>query len=640
MKDKYDKSEDAQEDSVDDGLREKVQKVEDFLTVTEPARLLSERDRDFKDNKQWTAEEEQELASRNQAAIVVNRVKPKVEGLKGLLIQRKTDPKAWPRTPKHEKGAEAVTDGLRYISDNVNFDDVKLEVAENVFVEGYGASITQVEQRSDEVEVTETAIPWDRYYFDIHSRRLDFVDKRWDGIIIWMDVDEVQEKFNLSDEEAEELITNNNNGDETFDDRPQWVDSDEKRVRICQHFEIEDNKWTMCFFTESRYLMTPIPSPYLDEYDEPVNPIEAVSANIDRDNSRFGEVRYWIDLQKEINHRRSKYLFLLSNRQTMGRKGAVPDVAALKRELAKPDGHVEYEGEKGDFETLKTQDMAEAQFVLLQDAKQELDAVGFNAQLSGERQGDLSGKAITNLQQAATNELSSLYAGLTNWEKRKYQQWYWRMKQFWGGEKWLRITDDSTKMRWVGFNQKITMQQQMQEKIEDASLPEEARAQIQGQLQQLIQQQHPALQQFVETRNELSSLNVDIIIETSYDSINIQREQFELLANIAQTRPDVPYTEVLKLSELRGKDKIIKSIEASSQAQQEVQAKNEELQKQLMAQKAQIEQMEAESKAMLNQGKTAQAQEQARKLKADAELTELQTELLLDTPPENTGVVI
>lgn len=613
---------------------ELLEDVEDFLTQTEEARILSERDRDYKDNKQWTAEETAKIESRGQAAITVNRIKPKVEGLKGLLIQRKTDPKAFPRTQKHEKTAEVITDGLRYIADNNDFDKKKLAVAENIFVEGYGAIVTTAIEKGNDIEIVNTVVPWDRYYYDVHSRELDFSDKRWDGIVIWMDIEEAKESFNITQEDIDAILEQD--GDETFDDRPRWVDRIEKRIRVCWHFYIQDKVWHMCYFTASRFLVKPIPSPLLDEYGEPCNPIEAQAANIDRDNNRFGEVRYWIDLQDEINHRRSKYLFMLSQRQTMSRKGAILDVPSLKRELAKSDGHVEYQGEKGDFDILPTGDMAEAQFTLYQDGKSELDAVGFNAQLSGERQGDLSGTAITNLQQAATNELASLYAGLTDLERRVYRQNWMRMKQFWTEEKWLRVTDDSTKLRWVGLNQKITLKQQLEEIIEDESLYPEQRLKAQADLKQMLQVKHPALNELVEVRNEVGELDVDIMIETSYDSVNVQREQFELLSNIAQTRPDVPFTEVLKLSELRGKDKIIKSIEASSQAQQERQKQIEELESRIRA----IEAAEIESKTILNQAKSETERGKAHKAHTEAELTELQANLIVDNPPKDTGVVI
>jgi len=613
-------------------LEDVVSDVEDFLVNTEDPRFLSERDRDYVNNNQWSEEERCEIESRGQAAITVNRIKPKVEGLKGLLNQRKTDPKAWARTQKHEKAAEAVTDALRFVSDNNDLDQIKLDVADNVFVEGYGAAITQVVEKGNDVEIEVTSIPWDRYYFDnIHSRRLDFTDKRWDGIIIWMGEDQVEDTFGLSDDEIAELyIDNSGNGFETFDDRPQWIDRKEKRIRICQHFKIYDGKWHMMYFTSSRFLIEPMISPYVDEYGEPVNPIEAISANIDRDNNRFGEVRYWIDLQDEINHRRSKYLYLLSSRQTSGRKGSIPDIPAMKRELSKPDGHVEYEGEKGDFDILRTNDMAQAQFTLLQDSKAELDGVGFSPDVNGR---SLSGTAVNSLEQAATNELSSLYAGLTGFEKRLYRQFWMRIKQFWKEEKWLRVLDDKTKLRWVGLNQKITLKMMLEESANDESLDIDQRQQVGQQLQQMVQAQDPRLNQVIESRNDVSELDVDIILETSFDTVNVQREQFDLLAKIAQTNTNVPFTEVLKLSELRGKDKIIKSIESTAQA-------NSQQQQQIQQMQEQLAQLKAQSDAQLNQAKTAKEQMNAKKAKADAELTELQTEILIDSPPADASVVL
>ena len=609
-----------------DQLLSFVEQIEDFLTNTEDSRMLAERDRDYKDHKQWTDQEIAKLESRNQAAIVVNRIKPKVEGLKGLLIQRKSDPKAYPRTEKHTQAAEAVTDGLRYVADNVDFDQVKLDVADNVFVEGTGAAIIEVVQKGRDVEIEITHIPWDRYYYDNHSRRLDLKDKRFDGIILWLNIDHAKDTFNLSDAEVQiildEDVETDNDGFETFDDRPRWIDKKQNRLRVCQHFFIEDSVWKMCFFTSNRFLIDPMESPYLDEFGVPINPIESQSANIDRENNRFGEVRYWIDQQDEMNHRRSKFLHLNSVRQTAAKKGAIQDVPALKRELSKPDGHVEYNGEKGDFEVLGTGEMSQAQIELYQDAKRELDAVGFNAQLSGERQGDLSGRAISNLQNAAINELSSLYAGLANWEKRVYRQVWMRMKQFWNEEKWIRITDDHQKLRWVGFNRQITLRMKLEEAVNDESLNPQTRIDSAKNLQYLTQRQDPILEEFVEVENDLAELDVDILIELSTDSVNTQQENFELFAKLAQTGNLTE--EIIELSPLRQKlkDKLIQNIRSSQQAAaQQAQAAN-----QVAAQES--------------QGKTADKMASAEKKKQESIQTMVQTKLLLENPPDDASVVI
>ncbi len=598
------------------------EQVTDFITTTEQARVSSELNRDYKDNKQWTDDELAKLKSRRQAAVTVNRIKPKVEGLKGLLVQRKTDPKAYPRTQKHEKAAECITDALRYVADNTNFDQTKLAVADNIFVEGYGAVVIGTEDRGRGHEITITQIPWDRYYYDIHSRRLDFSDKRWDGIILWMDADLVAEMFELSQEEAEALMVTQGDEDETFSDRTEWVDSKERRVRVCQHFFIEKGVWKLAYFTDTRFLVEPMDSPWLDEYGDPRNPIEAQTANIDRDNNRFGDVSYWLDLQREINHRRSKYLFLLSNRQTISRNGAVRDVPALKRELAKGDGHIVIDGGKDDFDILKTNDISDAQFALMQDAKHELDSVGFNAQLSGERQGDLSGKAISNLQSAAVNELAALYESITEWEQRVYRQVWERIRQFWNEEKWIRVTDDATKMRWVGFNTPITFQEMLEEQINDNSAPAIERKQSAALYQRMLADEDPRLQELHEIRNEVAEIDVDIIIDVSSDVVNIQREQFELLAKIAQTRPDVPFSSVIELSEIRSKDKILKQIKDSAEAAGQAAQERDD-----------IEKGTALSKSNLDDAK-------ATKATVEAVQTVVQTRLIQETPPDDTGVVI
>jgi len=593
--------------------------VEEFLNITAQARILSERDRDYKDHKQWTPSEEAKLRSRNQAAIVVNRIKPKVDGLKGLLVSRKTDPKAYPRTQAHEGAAEAITDALRFISDNNDFDSIKLDVADNVFVEGYGAVIIEVKKKKDDREIVISHIPWDRYYFDPHSRRLDFADVKYNGIVVWMDAEDIAEQFGIEATPDDIMATD---GGETFDDRPKWVDTKRKRVKVCQHFYLEKGVWMMCFFTGSQFLIEPRPSPYLDEDGDPINPIEAVGSYIDRDNNRFGEVRFWIDLQDEINHRRSKFLHILNNRQTVGRKGAIADISSFKREMSKPDGHGEYIGEKGDIEFIPTNEMKDGQLILLQDAKSELDAVGFNAQLSGERQGDLSGKAISNLQQASTNELAPMYAGIEGWERRVYRQDWMRVKQFWDKEKWIRITDDSQMLKWVGINQQVTMQALLEEQINNEAQDLGVRQDAAMVLKRLTDSQDPKLQQIVETRNDVAELDVDIIIETSVDTVNIQKEQFELMANLAQTGNLSP--EIIELSTLREKQKrkLIEGIKSQQQAANQ----------------------QAQQLAKIEAGKTiAETQEKvskAEKLDAEAQQTVVQTHLLSEQPPKDSGVVI
>lgn len=596
--------------------------VERFLNDTIEARELSEKCRDYFDHKQWTEDEAKKLKSRNQAPIVVNRIRPKIKGLIGLYNIRNSDPKAYPRTKKHEKSANSITDALRYVADNNDFTHLRLDVAEDFFVEGYGGGVVNVRQKkSGDVEIIVEQIPWDRIYFDPYSRRKDFSDARYIGMYLWMYEGEVKEKFpdvdvdSLFDAEAT---------DETTEDRPRWVDSKERRIRIAVHFCIHNSVWYMSIFTEGGFLLEPQESPYLDDEGEPFCPIELVAANVDRDNKRYGEVAGFLDQQDEINHRRSKFLFMNSARQTFGRKGEVKDVQALKRELAKPDGHVEFVGEQfgKDFGVLPTNDMAKAQVDLYLDAKSELDAVSFNAQLSGERQqGDLSGRAIEKLQAAGTIELNQDYALLAGWEKRIYRQIWARVKQYWTEEKWIRVTDDQDNLRWVGLNSQITAQQYLEEVINDESRPLTERRQASAAYQFMVQSNDPRLNEIVGVSNEVAELDVDIILDQSFDSVNVQQEQFEMLAKFASTG-DVDIIELIQLSNLRGKDDLIEKIEKRRAQQAEAAGNVADLE----SQKLQAESMKMAADADQSQAKAMQ--------------TKIENVLLMQQPERVTSVAV
>jgi len=549
------------------------EQVESFLDDTDRARDLSQRSRDYYDGNQWSGFEVEKLRHRRQAPIVVNRIRPKVEGLVGLYNLRKTDPKAFPRTKKHEEAAHVVTDALRFVTSNNDFELTRLDVAEEFFVEGYGGVFIAVKQTPRGIEIQLNHIPWDRIYFDPHSRRKDFKDARFMGMWMWMDEDQAMDTFNLSLEKVQELQRTTSDAENTTEDRPRWTGTArEHRVRVAIHFHIEKNKWKMTIFSGETTIRKTQDSPFVDEDGIPINPIELVSANIDRNNNRYGEVAGFLSQQDEINHRRSKFLHFNSSRQTFGNQNAIQDVKAAKFELSKPDGHLEIlaGAQFGkDFGLIGTQDLSVAQFNLYLDAKAEMDSVSFNAQLAGERQsGELSGKAIGKLQEAGTIELNRQYALLGGWEKRVYDQIWFRVKQFWDEEKWIRVTDDQDNLRWVGLNSQVTAETLLTENMEDESAPLESRQQSAQILQLLVQTENPRLQEVVETRNQPAELDVDIIIEQSFDVINIQQEQFEMLMQFGD-KSGVSFIDLIELSQIRGKDDLIAKIE---QRQQQAQA--------------------------------------------------------------------
>lgn len=540
---------------------------ENFLNATVEARSLSERDTDYDDHYQWTEDEKEALEARKQQPSVNNRIKKKINTLTGIQHRMRTKPRALPRTPEHEGAADAATKALRFVTDNVDFPQVSSEAFRRQMVWGYGGAIVEVEPKGDEIEIVINEIPPEWYYFDPHSRKRDFSDKTFDGIALWMDAEEAKALFPGNDDLIDAAFQMFENFDD-LDDKPEvWIDQKRKRVRILQHYYKEKGVWNLAYITHGGFLKEGGkdlngPSNYLDEFGRPSNPIEMQSAYVDRQNNRYGEARSYIWLQDEVNHRHSKMLYLLSVRQVVMEEGAVEDVGRLKQELAKADGVI-VRRPGMDLQINPTADMAQGQFSLMQEAKQEIESLGANSVLSGNAQQEMSGRAVEFLQRGGLSELSALFDGHKNWERRIYRQVWNRVKQFWDSEKWIRVTDKEGDLKWVGLNQPKTFGELLQEAAEAGS-QEAAEA-----LQFGIENQDPRLNEVVEIENAVAELDVDIIITEAPDFLTIRQEQFAALTELAKAYgPEkVPFEVMLKLSEIPGREEVEELLKGDPQAQ-------------------------------------------------------------------------
>ena len=129
-------------ENVETLLSEYVQQFEESEEATRESREKAERDRDYYDEKQWTADEIKKLEDRGQPAITYNRIKRKVNAMMGLEKQTRKDPKAFPRTPADEQASHAATDVLRYVCDDNRWDDKRSECGKELAIEGDGYVIS------------------------------------------------------------------------------------------------------------------------------------------------------------------------------------------------------------------------------------------------------------------------------------------------------------------------------------------------------------------------------------------------------------------------------------------------------------------------------------------------------------------
>jgi len=570
-----------------------------YIDGTNETRPLNERDRDYVDHKQWTTDEARVLLGRKQAAVVMNRIKPKVDFLLGLERQQRTDPRAYPRTPEHSDDAEAVTDALRFVADNNDFDQLASDVFDELLVEGTGAGIIEVEKNgNDEFEIILRQVDFDRFYYDLHSRRKNFSDIGFGGISTWLDLAEAKKMFEGHDEDLDALSQNITLSD-VHEDRPKWIDKKGKRVRVNEHYFKKDGIWNLVFFTEGLELRKAAPAPMKDEFGEPEFPIEAVSAYIDRNNARYGAVRGLIHPQDEINHRRSKALHMLSNIRVVSDPGVVEDTADALNKLASGKAWIEKETQ-GEVNLLDNTELSQGQLAMLQEAKSEIDAQGANAALTGNDPRTQSGRALEARQAGGVVELGPLFDLHRAWKRRVYRQIWHRIKQFWDEEKWIRVTDDEKNTKFVALNQPLTDRDRFAEEL--GVQPD----QVEQALQEMGATVLPgALDQPAGIKANVAEMDVDIIVAESPDTINIQQEQFAEIVNLAGVYGPqfVPFDAVLELSSLRNKDEIIERLRGESpEAAEAVQAEQ--------AKQDQTEALEADAtQSKANRDKAAAAKD-------------------------------
>lgn len=592
------------------------------------ARSLAERDRDFYDGKQHTAKEAAEYTRRGQNAVVVNKVASKIDWMLGMERKLRADPRAFPRNPSSEDAANAATDAIRYVTDDNQFDSVASDAAENLFIEGIEIASVEAEKRGDDVEIVIKPLRWDRFFYDPHSLQRDFSDAMFLGNVIWMDFEPAKARWPNSKDALEKGMRELGS---TYDDKPNqlWYDAKRNRVMVVDMYFIHKGQWHHCIFTKGAYLEDPKPSGYLDEDGEPCSCIIAQSGKVDRDGNRYGAARQYIDVQKEINARRSKFLHLLSVRQTKGERGAV-DVAKVKQELAKPDGHIEVVPGM-EFEVLQTGDMAAAQFQLYQTASQEIDSMGANPALDGKAEGNHSGVALERREQAGLMEMGPFFDSHRMWKHRIYRAVWNRIRQFWNAEKWIRVTDDENNLKWVGLNVPVTQIEEIGMQRTGLQLPE-LRKKLGPKMQQLIQQ-NPMLGQPVRVENDVKELDVDIVLDESADMVTLQSQQFADLVALYTANPQgIPWDMIIEASSLRNKAEILKKLRGDP-AEQQQKAQEAAMTKQLMLEKA-------GSEIDLTKAKVESEQAKAEKTRAETEISVLESLLLQARPDVTPNVLI
>lgn len=499
-------------------------------------------------DKQWTDAEIAELKKRKQPILTDNLIKPKVNFLVGLEQKFRRDPAAYPRTPKAEDKADLATNALRFAADATHFAQMASDCTLDAMVTGLCAVAMDVDAKTK--DPVKKRVPPERWFYDPRSLEYDFSDARYVGTHGWYDEEALIEMMGPEIAEKLETVASQAKGVKLGDvglnptdqvKEHNWCDPNTNRYRVMEIWYKHKGWWLWAIQVHQTKLAEGV-SPYLNVKGESMHRFEGVSLYIDERGDRYGIIRSLKSPQDEINKRKSKSLHLLSVRQTKAPKGVVADVPKMKRELAMPDGHVEYAPSPlGQLEILNNTDQTQGHMLLLQQAQAAITNLGPNPALVGDGSNDESGRAILAKQNAGLMELSPVMERIRDWKLRCYRHDWFLIRQFWNEPRWLRVLGDDGQPQFFGLNQPAMMQDGS-----PAINPQTG--------QQLV-------------INQIGELDVDIVIDEGPDVITIQQEEFAKLMDLAKAYGPqaVPFPIAVEMSGLRNKKQLLAKLQQASQ---------------------------------------------------------------------------
>lgn len=601
--------------------------------LTQQARILQMKDRDYYDGpKQLQSDVRATLKMRGQPAIYTNRIRPAIDGILGVLEGAKVDPRAYPRNPSDTDAADVATKALRFIADKANYQQTKLDAAEDFLIEGVGAMIIE----ADEKNVYVSQIRWEEYFYDPRSRRSDFADKRYDGFAKWMYADTLKRTYPEAYAKMGDPIQGGIGVEATWADRPElagqtgWVDTKMRRLLVVTLFYNEGDEWYRCVFCAAGVFDHGLTG-YTDRAGKNINPIEAQSCYVDSQNNRYGRVRDMVPIQDEINARRSRLLHLANSRQIQqtDANAAPVNTAEARREAARSDGVIPM-----GWNIVQTNDIANGQANLLAESKSEIERMGPTPAVLGRQgaQGE-SGRARLVLQNAGLTELARPLGRFDDLDNRCYRAMFRRAQQFWTDPMWVRTTDDLKAPEFLQVNEPVTIRQASDaalqgdqkaiEALGQAMPPEVVAAAIQGDPQaraiyaQIVLQYG---QQTIMVKNRLAELDMDIIVDSVPDQANLESETFAELMNLVQSGIDVfdPRFELLvEMSTLSDKARVIERLKKAREEVQKAQAEQMAAQQAEMARNREIAEAEAGAEIQNKNANTALTAAKTEQTQAD-----------------------
>lgn len=324
-------------------------------------RKRNERNYDFYDGKQWTAEEIAILEERGQQPTVLNLVRPTVDLLLTIETEKRTDLQIIGRNPDDMETGDILTELLKQCRDQSVADYYDSMCFRDGIKGGRGWLFIDLSRKHDDTigeivpeQVFVRHVPWEEVFIDPFHRLPDGTDARFIIRKVWTDRDVLKRRYPDKADRIDSAFNEDYEGVEyraqkDAPDRAIYHYYDPLSGRVCTcHCWYKDDKGRVRFvlFADDIFLEG---SREDDSKNEPPNKVDCYPLiPFTAFTTRKGEPQGLIDLirdyQIQINKLNSKYLWDLSCNRLMIEDGSLAtaenDIEDARLEWSRPNGVV------------------------------------------------------------------------------------------------------------------------------------------------------------------------------------------------------------------------------------------------------------------------------------------------------------
>ena len=325
----------------------------------------------YYDGKQWTEGEEAELELRGQDPAVFNLIRPTVDMLSSLEVERRADIQVCGREGSDDDKAQLLTELLKHVFDSCNFDYFHSAAFRDAVIGGRGwmeCSTYTNEQGKDLIRVDH--VPWENVYCDPFSRKPDASDARFIIKVKWVDrdmlkklfpasADDIDSVFEPDDFRGQEYEAQNKAGDRGDE---KYYDAKTQRVKVCecyytvpeyetievlneqtgkrQNKEVMKQKLHFVIFSDDVILKGSATDDAANENPFGIDyyPLIPIYGTRDRKGRPRGVIRDLLPLQDILNKLNSKIVHFMGTNRLFIEEDAVNDPLEAHQEVQKPDG--------------------------------------------------------------------------------------------------------------------------------------------------------------------------------------------------------------------------------------------------------------------------------------------------------------